>query len=99
MAQLTHELVETTALPVWYTLASLTILLAQPRLPQLCFSAGARWRPARRSSGSSSSAGANCALRKEGLVHLVGFIVLIGFMFIIMFNDVRRIISGDSFFG
>ncbi len=28
MAQLTHELVETTALPVWYTLASLTILLS-----------------------------------------------------------------------
>ena len=28
MAQLTHELVETTTLPVWYTLASLTILLS-----------------------------------------------------------------------
>jgi len=99
MAQLTHELVETTALPVWYTLASLTILLSL----NLAF---LNLLPLPALDGGRLMfvlieliRGRRIAPEKEGLVHLVGFIVLIGFMFIIMFNDVRRIISGDSFFG
>ncbi len=99
MAQLTHELVETTSLPVWYTLASLTILLSL----NLAF---LNLLPLPALDGGrllfvliELIRGRRIAPEKEGLVHLVGFIVLIGFMFIIMFNDIRRIIGGDSFFG
>ncbi len=99
MAQLTHELVETTSLPVWYTLASLTILLSI----NLAF---LNLLPLPALDGGrllfvlvELIRGRRIAPEKEGLVHLVGFIVLIGFMFVIMFNDIRRIISGDSFFG
>jgi regulator of sigma E protease len=99
MAQLTHELVETTTLPVWYTLASLAILLSL----NLAF---LNLLPLPALDGGrllfvliELIRGRRIAPEKEGLVHLVGFIVLIGFMFVIMFNDIRRIISGDSFFG
>jgi regulator of sigma E protease len=99
MAQLTHELVETTTLPVWYTLASLTILLSL----NLAF---LNLLPLPALDGGrllfvliELIRGRRIAPEKEGLVHLVGFVVLIGFMFVIMFNDIRRIISGDSFFG
>ena len=99
MAQLTHELVESTTLPVWYTLASLTILLSL----NLAF---LNLLPLPALDGGRLMfvlieliRGRRIAPEKEGLVHLVGFVVLIGFMFIIMFNDIRRIISGDSFFG
>ncbi len=99
MAQLTHELVETTTLPVWYTLASLTILLSinlafLNLLPLPALDGGRLFFVL-----IELIRGRRIAPEKEGLVHLVGFAVLIGFMFIIMFNDVRRIISGDSFFG
>ncbi|MCA9859731.1 MAG: site-2 protease family protein [Thermomicrobiales bacterium] len=99
MAQLTHELVETTALPVWYTLASLTILLSL----NLAF---LNLLPIPALDGGrllfvlvELIRGRRIAPEKEGLVHLVGFVVLIGLMFVIAFNDIRRIVGGDSFFG
>ena len=36
---------------------------------------------------------------KEGLVHLVGFVVLIGFIFLVSANDINRLIQGQSFLG
>ncbi len=78
MAQLTHELVETTALPVWYTLASLTILLSL----NLAF---LNLLPLPALDGGRLMfvlieliRGRRISPEKEGLVHLVGFIVLIG---------------------
>ena len=36
---------------------------------------------------------------KEGLVHLIGFVVVIGFILAISVNDINRIIQGNSFLG
>ncbi len=34
---------------------------------------------------------------REGLVHLVGFVILIGFIFVMSYFDIVRILNGDSF--
>ena len=36
---------------------------------------------------------------KEGLVHLIGFVVLLGFILAISVKDINRIIQGNSFLG
>ena len=36
---------------------------------------------------------------KEGLVHLIGFVVLIGAVLVISANDINRLIQGNSFLG
>ena len=36
---------------------------------------------------------------KEGLVHLIGFVVLIGFIILVSANDINRLIQGQSFLG
>ncbi len=36
--------------------------------------------------------------RREGLVHLIGFVVLLGFIALISAQDIARIIRGESFF-
>lgn len=99
MAQLTHELVEQSTLPVWYTLANLAILLslnlAFLNLLPIPALDGARLMFVL----AEIIRGRRIAPEKEGLVHLFGFVVLIGLMFIIMFNDLKRIIDGGSFFG
>ncbi len=99
MAQLTHELVEQSTLPVWYTLATLSILLSL----NLAF---LNLLPIPALDGArllfvfiELIRGRRVAPEKEGLVHLVGFVMLIGLMFVIAFNDIRRIIDGGSFFG
>jgi regulator of sigma E protease len=99
MAQLTHELVEQSTLPVWYTLATLSILLSL----NLAF---LNLLPIPALDGARLMfvfieliRGRRVAPEKEGLVHLVGFVMLIGLMFVIAFNDIRRIIDGGSFFG
>lgn len=99
MAQLTHELVEQSSLPVWYTLANLAILLSL----NLAF---LNLLPIPALDGArllfvliEIIRGRRVAPEKEGLVHLFGFVVLIGLMFIIAFNDIKRILDGGSFFG
>lgn len=99
MAQLTHELVQQSTLPVWYTLATLAILLSL----NLAF---LNLLPIPALDGArllfvliELIRGRRVAPEKEGLVHLVGFVMLIGLMFVIAFNDIRRIIDGGSFFG
>jgi regulator of sigma E protease len=99
MAQLTHELVEQSTLPTWYTLATLSILLSL----NLAF---LNLLPIPALDGArllfvliELIRGRRIAPEKEGLVHLVGFAMLIGLMFVIAFNDIRRILDGGSFFG
>jgi regulator of sigma E protease len=36
---------------------------------------------------------------KEGMVHLIGFVVLIGFIILVSANDINRLIQGQSFLG
>ena len=36
---------------------------------------------------------------KEGMVHLIGFVVLIGLIVIISANDISRLVQGQSFLG
>jgi regulator of sigma E protease len=99
MAQLTHELVERSSLPQWYTMANLAILLSL----NLAF---LNLLPIPALDGGRLMfvlieliRGRRITPEKEGLVHLVGFVLLIGLMFVIAFNDIRRIIGGGSFFG
>ncbi len=99
MAQLTHELVEQSTLPVWYTLSTLAILLSL----NLAF---LNLLPIPALDGArllfvliELIRGRRIAPEKEGLVHLVGFVMLIGLMFVIAFNDIKRILDGGSFFG
>lgn len=99
MAQLTHELVQKSSLPQWYTLANLAILLSL----NLAF---LNLLPIPALDGSRLMfvlieiiRGRRIAPEKEGLVHLVGFVLLIGLMFVIAFNDIKRILDGGSFFG
>ena len=34
---------------------------------------------------------------REGLVHLVGFVILISFIFVMSYFDIVRILNGESF--
>ncbi len=98
MGQLTSELIEESVLPLWVTLASLTIVLSLnlallnllpiPALDggRLLFVLIEVLRGGRR-----------IAPEKEGLVHLAGLVLLIGLMFVIGFSDIRRLISGETF--
>lgn len=98
MGQLTSELIQESVLPLWVTLANLSIVLSLnlailnllpiPALDgaRLMFVAIEVLRGGRR-----------IAPEKEGLVHLAGMVVLIGLMFFIAFADVRRILDGESF--
>jgi len=98
MGQLTSELIRESVLPLWVTLASLTIvlslnlallnLLPLPALDggRLLFVLLEIVRGGRR-----------IAPEKEGLVHLAGLVLLIGLMFVIGFADIRRLVSGESF--
>lgn len=99
MAQLTHELVERSTLPQWYTLANLAILvslnLALLNLLPIPALDGSRLMFVL----MEIIRGRRISPEKEGLVHMVGFVLLIGLMFVIAFNDIRRIIGGGSFFG
>jgi regulator of sigma E protease len=36
---------------------------------------------------------------KEGLVHLIGFVVLIGIIILISANDIQRLLQGGSLLG
>jgi len=42
--------------------------------------------------------GRKIAPEKEGIVHFAGLVILLGVMFVVAFNDIRRIVGGDTFF-
>ncbi|MDQ3411990.1 MAG: RIP metalloprotease RseP [Chloroflexota bacterium] len=98
MGQLTSQIVEQSAAPLWFTIAQLTIflslnlgilnLLPLPALDggRLLFVLVEVIRGGRRISPE-----------REGLVHFAGLVLLLGFMFVIAFLDIGRIIGGQSF--
>ena len=98
MGQITSEFVDRNPLPVWVTLAQLSILLSLnlgvlnllplPALDggRLMFVLAEVLRGGRR-----------VAPEREGLVHLAGFVLLIGFMAVVLLSDAIRIFSGQSF--
>ncbi len=98
MGQLTSELVEESALPVWVTLANLAIILslnlALLNLLPLPALDGGRLLFV---LVEVLRGGRKIAPEKEGLVHFAGLVLLIGFMFVVGFFDVNRIIDGKSF--
>jgi len=99
MGQMTSELLTQSAAPVWFTLATITVvisvalgvlnLLPLPALDggRLLFVLIEVLRGGRRISPE-----------KEGLVHLAGMMVLLGLMFFVAFGDVSRLVDGRSIF-
>jgi regulator of sigma E protease len=97
MGQLTSELIEESTLPPWLTLANLAIILSLNLailnlLPIPALDGGRLLFV-----GIEVLRGKRIPPEKEGLVHMVGIVLLIGLMFVIAFNDIKRIIGGDSF--
>jgi regulator of sigma E protease len=98
MGQITSEVIEVSPLPLWVTLAQLSILLSLnlgvlnllplPALDggRLLFVLVEVLRGGRR-----------IAPEKEGLVHFAGLVLLLGFMFVVAFVDVGRLLDGESF--
>jgi regulator of sigma E protease len=99
MAQLTSEIVErSNPTPVWARIADLMILLSLNLavlnlLPLPALDGGRLFfvlvevlRGGRRISPE-----------KEGLVHFAGLVLLLALMFVIAFNDIKRIFEGKSF--
>ncbi len=98
MGQVVSEFVEVSPLPLWVTLANISILLSLnlgvlnllplPALDggRLLFVIIEILRGGRR-----------IAPEREGLVHFAGLVLLLGFMFVIAFRDVDRLIDGRSF--
>ncbi|MDP9364774.1 MAG: site-2 protease family protein [Chloroflexota bacterium] len=98
MGQITSEAVATSTLPLWVTLARLSILLSinlgvlnllpLPALDggRLLFVLIELLRGGRR-----------IAPEREGLVHFAGLVLLLGLMFVIAFFDVGRLLDGDTF--
>lgn len=98
MGQITSEIIEASALPLWVTLAQISILLSLnlavlnllplPALDggRLLFVLIELLRGGRR-----------IAPEREGIVHFAGLVLLLGFMFVIAFLDVGRLLDGRSF--
>lgn len=98
MGQLTSEVVEQATVPYWAAILNITIILSLNLailnlLPLPALDGGRLMfvgiEVLRR--------GKRVAPEKEGLVHLVGFVVLLTFMVAVAFIDIDRLISGDSF--
>jgi regulator of sigma E protease len=97
MGQVTSELLSESALPVWFTITFIMViisvglgvmnLLPIPALDggRLLFVFIEILRGGKRISPE-----------KEGLVHLVGMVFLLGLMFLVAFGDVSRLLDGRS---
>lgn len=97
MGQLTSELISETALPVWFTIGNIVMvisvglgllnLLPLPALDggRLVFVIVEVLRGGKR-----------IPPEKEGLIHLAGLALLLALMFFVAFNDVGRLMDGDS---
>lgn len=98
MGQLTSEIISESAMPLWVTIVTLSIILSLNLgmlnlLPLPALDGGRLMFVAieflRR--------GKRIAPEKEGLVHFVGIAILLSLMLVIAFRDVDRIFSGRSF--
>ena len=98
MAQATSEIVEASSLPLWVTLAQLSIVLSLNLaiLNLLPFPAldGGRLVFV---ILEILRGGRKIAPEKEGLVHFAGIVVLLGIMFVVAFSDIQRLMDGRSF--
>ncbi|MGH2561961.1 MAG: RIP metalloprotease RseP [Thermomicrobiales bacterium] len=100
MAQLTNTLVELDSpIPVWVRLAQFSILLslnlAILNLVPLPALDGGRLLFVLL---EVVRGGRKIAPEKEGLVHFTGLVILLGLMFVIAYNDIKRIVEGNSLF-
>lgn len=98
MGQITSEVVGTSPLPLWVTLAQLAILLslnlAVLNLLPLPALDGGRLLFV---IVEVLRGGKKLAPEREGLVHFAGLILLLGFMFIVAFLDIGRLLQGRPF--
>ncbi|MGH2534916.1 MAG: M50 family metallopeptidase [Thermomicrobiales bacterium] len=99
MAQLTNTLVEIDSpIPVWVRLAQFSILLslnlAILNLIPLPALDGGRLLFVLL---EVVRGGRKIAPEKEGLVHFAGLVILLGLMFVIAYQDIKRLIEGNSF--
>lgn len=98
MAQATSEIVDASSLPLWVTLAQLSIVLSLNLaiLNLLPFPAldGGRLVFV---ILEILRGGRKIAPEKEGLVHFAGIVLLLGIMFVVAFSDIQRLIDGRSF--
>jgi regulator of sigma E protease len=98
MGQITSEVIGTSPLPLWVTLAQLAILLslnlAVLNLLPLPALDGGRLLFV---IVEVLRGGKKLAPEREGLVHFAGLILLLGFMFIVAFLDIGRLLQGRSF--
>jgi regulator of sigma E protease len=97
MGQLTSELISESSLPIWFTIGNIVMvisvglgilnLLPLPALDggRLAFVVIEVLRGGKR-----------LPPEKEGLVHLAGLALLLALMFFVAFNDVGRLIGGES---
>lgn len=97
MGQLTSELISESALPLWFTVGNIVMvisvgigmlnLLPLPALDggRLAFVVIEVLRGGKR-----------LPPEKEGLVHLAGLALLLALMFFVAFNDIGRLIDGES---
>jgi regulator of sigma E protease len=98
MGQITSEIVEASALPLWVTLAQLTILLSLNLailnlLPLPALDGGRLFFVL----VEVLRGGRRIPPEREGVVHLAGMVILIGLMFVVAFLDVGRLLGGRSF--
>jgi regulator of sigma E protease len=95
---LTGEIVQRSSLPLWVTLSNLAALLSLnlfilnllplPALDggRLVFVVLEMLRGGRK-----------IAPEREGMVHFVGLLMLLALMFVIGFQDIMRLVRGDTF--
>ncbi len=99
MGQLTGELIDASGEAPWVALARLMILLSLNLavLNLLPFPAldGGRLLFV---IIEMVRGGRKIAPEKEGIVHFAGLVILLGVMFVVAFNDIRRIVEGNTFF-
>jgi regulator of sigma E protease len=98
MGQITSEVVGTSPLPLWVTLAQLAILLSLNLavlnlLPLPALDGGRLLFVV----VEVLRGGKKLAPEREGLVHFAGLILLLGFMFIVAFLDIGRLLQGRPF--
>jgi regulator of sigma E protease len=98
MGQITSEVVGTSPLPLWVTLAQLATLLslnlAVLNLLPLPALDGGRLLFV---IVEVLRGGKKLAPEREGLVHFAGLILLLGFMFVVAFLDIGRLLQGRQF--
>ena len=98
MGQITGEIVERSPLPLWVTLGNLAALLSLNLfilnlLPLPALDGGRLVFVVL----EILRGGRKVAPEREGLVHFVGLMMLLALMFVIGFNDILRLVRGESF--